>query len=102
VSYHERLEATLLGVAYGGWQNTALDFALDRAQLTPAQFQDPSQGGFQFTAQDHEELIHRPKPMIEEALTAGNGVAARVLGRPGHFVGETRDLDAAAGPIRAG
>ncbi|HKJ21525.1 MAG TPA: thioredoxin domain-containing protein, partial [Gammaproteobacteria bacterium] len=57
-------------------------------------FEDEA-GGFFFTADDHEQLIQRPKPVSDDALPSGNGVAALVFGRLGHLVGEPRYLDAA-------
>ncbi|MEX2367667.1 MAG: hypothetical protein WD601_13785, partial [Pseudohongiellaceae bacterium] len=48
-----------------------------------------------FTANDHEQLFHRPKPMFDESTPAGNGVAAYALQRLGHLLGEMRYLDAA-------
>ena len=41
-----------------------------------ADFTDTEHGGFFFTAADHEQLIHRSKPMSDEALPSGNGIAA--------------------------
>jgi uncharacterized protein YyaL (SSP411 family) len=65
-----------------------------------AHFED-SVGGFFFTADDHERLIHKPKPFIDEAVPAGNGVAALVLLALGHLLGEQRYLDAAERTVRA-
>ena len=42
-------------------------------------FEDSENGGFYFTAHDHETLIHRPKPTADEAMPPANGVLARVL-----------------------
>ena len=64
-------------------------------------FEDRENGGFFFTADDHERLIHRPKPMMDDALPSGNGVAAAVLGRLGHLLGDTRYLGAAERVLRA-
>lgn len=46
-------------------------------------------------------MIHRPKPFGDDALPAGNAVAARALGRLGHLLGEARYLDAAERTLRA-
>jgi len=59
-----------------------------------ARFRDPA-GGFFFTSDDHETLIQRPKPNHDEATPSGNGIAATVLYRLGHLLGESRYLDAA-------
>ncbi|MBL1275971.1 MAG: thioredoxin domain-containing protein [Ectothiorhodospiraceae bacterium] len=58
-------------------------------------------GGFYFTADDHEQLIQRPRPWMDEALPSGNGIAAQVLLRLGHLLGETRYLDAAEATLKA-
>ncbi len=54
-----------------------------------------------FTADDHEALIVRPKTFSDDATPAGNGVAARVLLRLGHLLGESRYLDAAEDTLRS-
>ena len=40
----------------------ALEFATQLADVLLEQFEDPTEGGFFFTAREHERLIHRPKP----------------------------------------
>ncbi len=65
-----------------------------------AHFAD-ERGGFFFTADDHEQLIHKPKPFADEAVPAGNGVAAVTLVQLGHLLGEQRYLDAADATVRA-
>jgi uncharacterized protein YyaL (SSP411 family) len=84
------------------WRDVDLEFALFLADALMERFHDPAGGGFFFTPDDHEQLIARPKPMSDDALPAGNGVAARVLGRLGHLLGEARYLDAAESTLRAG
>ncbi len=64
-------------------------------------FEDREFGGFWFTAHDHERQIARMKPWFDEALPGGNGIAARVLLRLGHLLGESRYLDAAARTLAA-
>ncbi|MBT8419351.1 MAG: thioredoxin domain-containing protein [Gammaproteobacteria bacterium] len=83
------------------WRNDDLDFARELAEVVLAEFEDRENGGFYFTANDHEPLIHRPKPMADEALPAGNGIAARVFNRLGHLLGEARYLMAAERTLRA-
>ena len=77
-----------------------LDFAIALADCMLEHFADPD-GGFFFTADDHEALIHRPKPLPDESVPSGNGVAALALDTLGHLLGEQRYLDAAAGTVRA-
>jgi uncharacterized protein len=82
------------------WRDGDLDFALELAEVVLARFQDP-RGGFFFTADDHEVLIQRPKPLADDAMPSGNGIAARVFGRLGHLLGEPRYLAAAEGTLQA-
>lgn len=77
------------------WNEDYLLFAIDLAEAILANFYDDQAGGFYFTAHDHESLIFRPKPMMDEAMPAGNGIAVRVLLQLGYLLGETRYLDAA-------
>ncbi len=77
------------------WRDGDLRFAVDMAEAMLRHFEDSDGGGFYFTADDHEVLIQRPKPAGDDALPAGNGVAAQVLVRLGHLLGEPRYLAAA-------
>jgi uncharacterized protein YyaL (SSP411 family) len=77
-----------------------LAFAVTLADTLLRHFADAA-GGFFFTADDHETLIARPKSFGDEALPAGNAVAASALLRLGHLLGETRYLEAAEGTLRA-
>ena len=84
------------------WRFRAQDlrFAVELAEAMLAHFADPN-GGFFFTADDHERLIHRPKSLADEALPSGNGTAALVLDTLGHLLGEPRYLEAAARTVRS-
>jgi uncharacterized protein YyaL (SSP411 family) len=82
------------------WRNGDLDFAIELAEVVLQHFQDEA-GGFFFTSDDHEALIQRPKPGHDDATPSGNGIAARVFGRLGHLLGESRYLDAAAATLKS-
>jgi uncharacterized protein YyaL (SSP411 family) len=84
------------------WRTADLDFAIALAEVLLNHFEDRVAGGFFFTADDHESLIHRSKSFADEAVPSGNAVAARTLTHLGLLLGETRYLDAAARTIRAG
>ena len=84
------------------WRDGELEFATELADVLLDHFQDETNGGFFFTADDHERLIHRPKPITDDALPAGNGIAAYALAKLGHLLGEQRYLRAAEQTIRAG
>jgi uncharacterized protein YyaL (SSP411 family) len=91
---HAFLADALLELLQVRWRPEDLEFAVELAELMLARFADPD-GGFWFTADDAEALIHRGKTYADEALPSGNGVAARVLGRLGALLGEDRYLAAA-------
>ena len=83
------------------WQDGLLDFAIEIAGVMLRHFEDPRQGGFYFTADDHEALMHRPKPLGDDALPAGNGIAAMTLARLGHLTGDSRYIDSAGRALKA-
>lgn len=82
------------------WRDGDLDFALSLADVLLEQFEDRESGGFYFTANDHEPLIQRPKPAHDDALPAGNGIAAQVLLKLGHLTGRMAYLAAAERALR--
>jgi len=85
----------LLASLQAHWRDEDLRFAREIADALLAHFEDARSGGFFFTAHDHETLIHRPKPFADEALPAGNAVAAFALNRLGHLTGDGLYIDAA-------
>lgn len=91
----------LLELLQARWRQQDLAFAMALAEVLLEHFQDRTQGGFFFTADDHERLIHRPKPFGDDAMPAGNGVAAFALARLGHLLGEQDYLDASAAALKA-
>ncbi|MGD2031713.1 MAG: thioredoxin domain-containing protein [Gammaproteobacteria bacterium] len=83
------------------WRQEWLTFATGLADGLLEHFEDRTRGGFYFTADDSESLIHRPRPLADEALPSGNGVAAQSLARLGYLVGDTRYLTAAERALAA-
>ena len=98
---HAFLLDALLELLQARWNSRHLAFAQQIAELMLEHFEDVSSGGFFFTADDHEALIHRSKPLADEAVPSGNGIAAFALQRLGFILGETRFLDAAERTLRA-
>jgi len=82
------------------WSSEQLEFAIAIADTLLAHFEDADNGGFWFTADDHESLMQRPKPLTDEALPSGNGIAALALQRLGFLLGEARYLGAAERCLR--
>jgi uncharacterized protein YyaL (SSP411 family) len=94
------LAVGLLELLQARWRDADLVLARELCDVLLEHFEDPL-GGFFFTADDHERLIHKPKPFVDEAVPAGNGVAALALIALGHLLGEQRYLDAAERTVRA-
>jgi len=97
---HAFLVDALLELLQARWDGASLDFAIEIAELLLGHFEDRDAGGFFFTADDHETLMHRPRPLADDATPSGNGVAALALQRLGHLVGEQRYIDAAERTLR--
>ena len=91
----------LLELLQARWSSAHLEFAVALADSLLAHFEDQDDGGFWFTADDHERLMHRPKPLADEAIPSGNGIAALALQRLGYLLGESRYLTAAERTLRA-
>jgi len=92
---HAFLLDGLLTLLQADWRDSDLKFALELAEVLLAYYQDEQQGGFFFTAHDHEFLPQRPKPLFDEALPSGNAIATLSLIRLGHLVGNQVYLTAA-------
>ena len=97
---HAFLLDAILELLQSRWNTSQLEFAIDLADLLLEHFEDKD-GGFYFTANDHESLMHRPKPLADEAVPSGNGIAALALQRLGHLIGEHRYIDAAERAMRS-
>ncbi len=90
----------LLELLQTRWRSSDLELARQLADVVLDQFEDKENGGFFFTAKDHERLIHRSKSFPDESVPSGNGFAASMLCRLGFLLGETRYLDAAERTLR--
>ncbi len=82
------------------FRSDELAFARELLDVVLQHFTDPD-GGFFFTSDDHESLFHRSKSFGDDATPAGNGIAAFVLQRMGHLLGDSRYLAAAEKTLRA-
>ena len=78
------------------WNNELFGKTLLLTDLLIDKFLDQEDGGFFFTAKDHEDLIQKPKPTEDEAFPSGNSIAAKVLIKLGFLMNNTKYLDSAA------
>ena len=76
------------------WSSDWLDFAIQLAECLLEMFHDKENGGFFFTSHDHEQLIQRRKDFMDDAIPAGNGMAATALLALGHLINEPRYIEA--------
>lgn len=97
---HALLGDALLELLQTRWRSSDLEFVRRLADVMLEHFEDKDNGGFFFTANDHEQLIHRGKSFPDESVPSGNGFAAIMLCRLGFLLGETRYLDAAERTLR--
>ncbi|MDH3769337.1 MAG: thioredoxin domain-containing protein, partial [Gammaproteobacteria bacterium] len=98
---HAYLIDALLELLQCRWSRDDLAFAIDLAELLLSRFVDEDNGGFYFTADDHEELFHRSRPLSDDSTPSGNAIAARGLLRLGYLLGDTRYIEAAERTLRA-
>ncbi len=99
---HAYLIDALLTLLQLRWDSGLLQFARELADVLLLHFADHLQGGFYFTADDHEQLIYRSRTFGDDATPNGNAIAALALQRLGFLLGETRYLDATDRSLRAG
>ena len=79
-----------------------LELAATLADRMLDHFEDAGHGGFYFTSSQHEQLIHRPRSLSDDALPSGAAVAARALLRLSRSLPGPRYATAAERTLRAG
>jgi uncharacterized protein YyaL (SSP411 family) len=92
--YAQLLKAVIDCLQYQ-WRTEDLDFAIILADQLLEYFEDTTHGGFYFTANDHEDLIQRPKSWQDEAMPSGNAVAGVAIYRLGLLLGNNEYIRAA-------
>ena len=95
------LANALVSLYEATFEGRYLDEAAALADVLLSQFSDRRQGGFFFTAEDHETLIVRGKDFLDNAVPSGNALAATVLLRLGKLTGRQKYLDAAERTLQA-
>jgi uncharacterized protein YyaL (SSP411 family) len=98
---HAYLLDAALALLQARWQSAWLGFAMQVADRMLDAFEDADNGGFFFTSDDHEALVHRPRPLNDDATPSGNAVAIETLQLLGALTGETRYAAAAERALRA-
>jgi len=76
-------------------------WARELADAMLEHFADTEKGGFYDTRDDHEQLIHRPKDLQDNAIPSGNAMAAHVLLKLGLLSGEATYWDTAERATRS-
>ena len=76
---YANLADALLHFLQQRWRDDLLVLTQNLVDRVLAEFGDIEDGGLFFTSSEHEALIHAPKPAIDEAVPAGNGVLCLVL-----------------------
>ena len=69
----------LLALYQATFEPRWFDWARELAEMMLTHFRDSDNQGFFDTSNDHEELIHRPKDLQDNAVPSGSSVAATVL-----------------------
>ena len=99
---HVYLIDALLVLLATRWRSADLNFAIRLADVLLKHFENAENGGFFFTADDHEKLLQRSRHFNDDATPNGNGTAARCLLELGHLTGDMRYVEAAQRALRAG
>jgi len=84
----------LVDLYQAGFEPRWLEAAVELSERMLARFRDAEDGGFFYTATDHEQLITRTKDSQDNATPSGNSMAAQALLRLGRLTGRT-DLEEA-------
>ncbi len=97
---HVMLADAALELASVDFDARLLQLAQSLMDVVQERFAAPM-GGWYFTADDAERLIHRSLRFDDDATPAGTGVATRVLLRLGHLLGREDYLQAAENALKA-
>lgn len=97
---HAMLADAALELAAVDFDAHLLHFAQALMDAVQRRFAAPA-GGWYFTADDAERLIHRSQRFDDDATPAGSGIAIRVLLRLGHLLGREDYLQAAERALQA-
>ncbi len=85
----------LLALYHATFDDRWFVWARQLADRMLSHFRDEVHGGFYDTAVDHEQLVHRPKDVQDNAIPSGNAAAAQVLLKLSLYTGDGGYADAA-------
>ena len=91
----------LLELLQSQWDNELYNWTLQLADKLLTDFEDTDYGGFYFTSHQHEDLIQRLKSFSDDAIPAGNALAALALNRLGYLSGKPHYIDAAKNCLKS-
>ena len=94
------LSDALLAFLEHRWSDELFAFTRSLADRVLAEFEDAEEGGYFFISSEHEPLIHTPKPAIDEAVPASNGILCLVLLKLSELTHEPRYREAAERILR--
>jgi uncharacterized protein YyaL (SSP411 family) len=77
-----------------GFVEKYIDEAIRLAEIVLGRFPDAKEGGYFYTADDHEQLIARQKDIQDNPVPSGNGMIAQALLRLGKLTGHRSRLAA--------
>jgi uncharacterized protein YyaL (SSP411 family) len=84
------------------FDSSQLQWACQLMDVVLARFTDTTRGGFYSCADDQPLFLLRSRSFSDQRLPAGNAMAAQVLLRLGHLLGQQRYLQAAQNTLQAG
>ena len=95
------LANALVSLYESGFDEQWIDQAMRLTQILLDHFYDKQDGGFFFTADDHEQLITRSKDMTDSSVPGGNAMAATTLLRLGKLCGRGDLVQIAANTLNS-
>jgi uncharacterized protein YyaL (SSP411 family) len=95
------LANALVSVYEATFREAYLERAAKLIDVLLEKFVDPNDGGFFFTASDHETLIARTKELTDSSTPSGNALAATALVRLSKLLGRRDYADAAEKTLTA-
>jgi uncharacterized protein YyaL (SSP411 family) len=95
------LANSLISLYEADFDERYINEAVKLADVMLAHFADRDEGGFFFTADDHEALVARQKDWQDSSTPSGNAMAATALLRLGKFTGRRDYTEAAVATLQA-